>query len=59
MPFGHQILVLGPKLRRVRCAGRRALAPDVRQANLEDGVGDIDNGCAQLILMQVAAAGVE
>ena len=59
VPFGHEVLVPRPKLGRVRGAGGGALAPDVGQARLEGGVGDVDDGGAQLVLVQVAAARVQ
>jgi len=59
VPFGHEVLVPRPKLGRVRGAGSGALTPDVGQAHLEGGIGDVNDGGAQLVLVQVAAARVE
>ena len=53
VPLGHQILIPGPELGGVRGTGRRAFSPDVGQARLKNGVGDIDNGGAQVFLVQI------
>ena len=56
MPFRHQVFVKGSKLRGVGRTGRRHFPPDMLQTGLEGCVGDIHNGCTQLISMDVTTA---
>jgi len=44
VPFRHQILIPGAELLRVRGAGRGAFSPELRLANLENGIGHRSSG---------------
>ena len=57
VPFGHQVLIPGAELLRVRGAGRGGFAPDV--PCLEDGVGHLGDGVRRCSLVDEASAHVE
>ena len=49
VPLGHQVLIPGAELLGVGGAGRRAFAPDLREAHAEDGVDHLGDGVPQLV----------
>src|SRR5262245_61650508 len=58
MPFSHQILVPRPKLCGVRGTRRCSFSPDLRLTHLKNSIGNINNSCPQMLLIDKAAAGV-
>ena len=57
-PFGHQVLIPGPEVARIRGAGGGAFSPNVRQARLQGMVDDLTDGVTQLILGDKAPPGI-
>src|SRR5437762_929573 len=49
MPFCHQILVPGPKLCGVRGTRCGHFSPDMQMTYAEGSIGDISDGCTQLV----------
>lgn len=59
VPFGHEVLVPGSELLRVRGAGRRSIAPDVDLPFAKDGVDDLSGRGAELVFGDVTTAYIE
>lgn len=58
-PFGHQVLIPGLEVARIRSASGGAFSPNVRQTRLEGLVDDLTDGVTQVALGDKAPPGIE
>jgi len=58
MPFGEDVLVVGPEVGRVRGDRGRSFTPDRLLAGSEGGVGDTDRDCLGGVSGEVAPSDV-
>ena len=58
MPLGHQILVPGPELLRVRGTRGRAFAPQGRIADTENGIAHLRNRRSQMLFRDITPPNV-
>jgi hypothetical protein len=59
VPLRHEVLIPSAELFGVRCAGRRRLAPDMRQANPKHRIDNLRNGFAEGLLADETSAHID